>query len=193
VPNPNSPLPVLPDFSRLTDGLQQIVKAINNAAEALGNDYISLSGDNTFTGNNTFTKPVTLPGVTVINGATVVSNGLADYQQGAWTPVDGSGATLAFTSVDAEYTIIGNLVVASFALTYPSTADGSAAIIGGLPTNAANRGAGVVSPSTYDATAPATRPVRTTANASTLTFSGTVTNANLSLHTISGTIIYPFS
>ena len=30
MPPPNSPLPVLPDFSRIIDGLQQVVKAINN-------------------------------------------------------------------------------------------------------------------------------------------------------------------
>lgn len=30
MPPPNSPLPILPDFSRIVDGIQQAVKAINN-------------------------------------------------------------------------------------------------------------------------------------------------------------------
>jgi hypothetical protein len=50
-----------------------------------------------------------------------------------WIPVDASGATLVFTSVSAEYTVVGNLAIASATLTYPTTVDTSAAIIGGLP------------------------------------------------------------
>ena len=50
-----------------------------------------------------------------------------------WTPVDGSGAGLAFTSVSGYYIKIGSLIVAQFSLTYPATADATAAKIGGLP------------------------------------------------------------
>jgi len=58
---------------------------------------------------------------TVVSGAT------------AWTPTDASGAALTFTSVTAYYYKIGKLVFAAARLTYPVTADGSAALIGGLP------------------------------------------------------------
>ena len=55
------------------------------------------------------------------------------YAEGTWTPTDASGAALSFTGVNATYTKIGNLTVARFTVTYPATADGTAASIGGLP------------------------------------------------------------
>ena len=55
------------------------------------------------------------------------------YAEGTWTPTDASGAALSFTGVNATYTKTGNLTVARFTVTYPSTADASAASIGGLP------------------------------------------------------------
>ena len=58
----------------------------------------------------------------------------------AWTPVDASGASLVFTSVSAEYTVVGNIAIASTRLTYPTTADTSAASIGGLPYGVPNVG-----------------------------------------------------
>ena len=58
---------------------------------------------------------------------------LADYEEGTWTPIDGSGASLTFTDVEGTYTKVGRLVTCFFALTYPATASASAARIGGLP------------------------------------------------------------
>jgi hypothetical protein len=55
------------------------------------------------------------------------------YSENTWTPTDGSGAGLALTSVSGTWTKVGRLVTAAFTVTYPATADGSAAIIGGLP------------------------------------------------------------
>jgi hypothetical protein len=57
---------------------------------------------------------------------------------GSWTPADASGAGLTFTSVNASYTRLGNLVFAYFILTYPSTANGSNASISGLPVTSAS-------------------------------------------------------
>jgi hypothetical protein len=51
----------------------------------------------------------------------------------AWTPVDNSGAGLAFTAVQATYLMNGRLITGKFLLTYPSTASGAAASVGGLP------------------------------------------------------------
>lgn len=59
-----------------------------------------------------------------------------EYTQGVaagWTPADESGASLSLTVTDATYVRLGRLVVAMFALTYPTTASGLTAIIGGLP------------------------------------------------------------
>lgn len=51
----------------------------------------------------------------------------------AWTPTDASGAGLGLTINNAYYARIGSLVFAFFNLTYPATASGATAKIGGLP------------------------------------------------------------
>jgi hypothetical protein len=64
------------------------------------------------------------------------SPGLTDTNAlGAWTPSEQSGASLVFTGVSALYTKIGNMVFAYAQLSYPATADRSAAVIGGPPVN----------------------------------------------------------
>lgn len=55
------------------------------------------------------------------------ANTLDCYEEGTWTPVDRSGAGLAFTSVSGTYTRIGRTVIAQCTLTYPATANASAA------------------------------------------------------------------
>jgi hypothetical protein len=52
---------------------------------------------------------------------------------GTWTPADASGAGLIYTVSGNTYTRIGRIVLAAFALTFPSTASGASATIGGLP------------------------------------------------------------
>jgi len=83
-----------------------------------------------------------------VGGATVATSGIAfpatavavadvntldDYEEGTWTPSDVSGAALSFTAVEGVYTKIGNIVHVAFTLTYPATASGVDASIGGLP------------------------------------------------------------
>lgn len=64
-------------------------------------------------------------------------NTLDDYQEGTWTPIDGSGAGLVFTIPSGvntcRYTKIGRLVSFSGNCIYPATANGLGAYIGGLP------------------------------------------------------------
>jgi hypothetical protein len=72
--------------------------------------------------------------------ASTDANTLDDYEEGTWTPVDGSGASLSFTGVLGTYTKVGRLVTALAELTYPTTASGVNAIIGGLPFTAAGAG-----------------------------------------------------
>jgi len=66
------------------------------------------------------------------------ANNLDDYEEGTWTPTDISGASLSFTGAEGTYVKIGRQVIASFILTFPSTANGTAVYIGGLPFTPAN-------------------------------------------------------
>jgi len=52
-------------------------------------------------------------------------NTLDCYEEGTWTPVDRSGASLSFTAVAGTYTRVGRTVIAQCTLTYPSTANAS--------------------------------------------------------------------
>lgn len=58
---------------------------------------------------------------------------LAAASSGAWTPVDASGAGLVLSVSAARWVRVGNLVSLHVNMTYPATANGAAARIGGLP------------------------------------------------------------
>jgi hypothetical protein len=66
-------------------------------------------------------------------GGTGSANQLDDYEEGTWTPTDGSSAGLSFTVLTANYTKIGNTVTIHCYLSYPSTSNTSVASIDGLP------------------------------------------------------------
>ena len=61
------------------------------------------------------------------------ANTLDDYEEGTWTPIDSSGAGLTFTDNSGTYVKIGSLCYITGYLSFPSTASGANAIIGGLP------------------------------------------------------------
>ena len=65
--------------------------------------------------------------------ASAGANTLDDYEEGTWTPNDQSGAGLSLTTSNARYIKIGGMVYCSATITYPSTASGSVARVGGLP------------------------------------------------------------
>jgi hypothetical protein len=65
---------------------------------------------------------------------------LNDYEIGTWTPADGSGAGLSLTVANAKYVKVGNLVMVTAGITYPVTADASAATISGLPFTSSGSG-----------------------------------------------------
>lgn len=65
--------------------------------------------------------------------AGMTSELLNDYEEGTWTPTDASGAGLTFATAAGWYTKVGRLVVATFRVIYPATANASASTIGGLP------------------------------------------------------------
>ncbi len=60
-------------------------------------------------------------------------NALDDYEEGTFTPIDASGAALAFTNAEGHYIKVGQWCHCLIYLTYPATASGAAAKIGGLP------------------------------------------------------------
>ena len=71
--------------------------------------------------------------------------------EGTWTPLDSSGASLSFTSAGGTYTKIGRMYFWQATIVYPVTANGSNSLIGGLPAiidtgaNLSGRSGGVVS------------------------------------------------
>jgi hypothetical protein len=109
--------------------------------------------------NLTAGRAISATQLTLTTGNLIVANGqgidfsatpgtgtselLADYEEGTWTPVDGSGAGLTYSSATGYYTKIGRTVTVVFNVTYPATASASAARIGGLPFTAANTGSGL--------------------------------------------------
>lgn len=78
--------------------------------------------------------------------ASTDANTLDDYEEGSWTPADGSGAGLGLTTSFAKYTKIGNIVTLIGYITYPATASGSAVLISGLPFTVAANSVGTAHP-----------------------------------------------
>jgi len=105
---------------------------------------------------------------------------------GSWTP---ASTTVTLTVTSATWEKIGNVVVAQFDVTWPSTADGSAAQITGLPFTASGVNHGVAIMSTTRATfISALVPAST--NRIDLYANGTLTNANVSTERFIGTATY---
>ena len=69
---------------------------------------------------------------------TATANVLNDYEEGTWTPTDGSGAGLAFTVSNCRYTKVGRAVTVQGTVAYPVTANGSNALWLGFPFTAAD-------------------------------------------------------
>jgi len=84
------------------------------------------------------------PALGINLGGSTSANLLNDYEEGTWTPSDGSGAALSLTVSGAIYTKIGRAVHIQASITYPSTASGLNAIIAGLPFSANASGARLV-------------------------------------------------
>ena len=64
---------------------------------------------------------------------TAAANGLDDYEEGSWTPTDESGASLTFTSVNAWYVKVGDLITMGARFAYPTTTNTNQNKIGGFP------------------------------------------------------------
>jgi hypothetical protein len=114
----------------------------------IGTTFVNLNGDgesgliagNYFAQSNT--TPINSPraGVVVFgneNGSGKCDEywGLYDWKvaNGTWTPIDASGAGLTFTSAQGNYQTVGNMVTYWGTVQYPSTANTTNSLIGGLP------------------------------------------------------------
>ena len=123
--------------------------------------------------------------------ASAGANVLDDYEEGDWTPTDGSGASLSLTTGACQYTKVGQLVHAFFDIVYPSNSDGSESQINSLPFTAQNSNAFPVTVgySNYGAIA----GIMNNSGASFRWYTptgGRPTNANLSVKTLRGCAIY---
>ncbi len=67
------------------------------------------------------------------SAAGMTSELLDDYEEGDWTPSDGSGAGLSLTVNSARYTRVGRVVTVQAKVTYPATASGLGAGINNFP------------------------------------------------------------
>jgi len=183
---------------------------IANAATG-ANPVISATGSDTnigitLTPKGTGNAVLTSGNLVVANGkgidfsatpGTGTSELLADYEEGTWTPTDGSGAGLSFTDTSGNcfYTKVGNVVTACFIVTYPSTASGSNARIGGLPftskATTSNPQGGFFAEQSFSAGA--TISVSSNATSFIILTSGVVaiaTNVGLSTKTLKGVVVY---
>jgi hypothetical protein len=61
------------------------------------------------------------------------ANTLDDYEEGTWTPTDGSGAGLSLTVSNAVYIKIGQMVYVATRIVFPTTASAAVVQINGLP------------------------------------------------------------
>ena len=102
-------------------------------------------------GNTTFAKNISVGNVTpttsgfgitfpATQSASSDANTLDDYEEGTWTPSDGSGAGLSITFNNATYVKIGQMVYAQCSITYPSTANTAGTQVNGLPYTANSTG-----------------------------------------------------
>ena len=102
------------------------------------------------TGTHTLAGPIDISGASAgqiqfpaTQNASAGANVFDDCEKGTWTPVDSSGAGLSLTVTSAQYIKLSQLTHLQMDITYPTTANGSGAVVGGAPfTNQAVQGPG---------------------------------------------------
>ncbi len=153
-------------------------------------------------GSGTWAATPTISGVLTLTAGQIVfpatqnastnANTLDDYKEGPWTPIDASGAGLSLTVTTAYYVKVGQQMHAYFDITYPATANGSQAQLGGLPI-AAQAGAaagGFIYYSTCAKTFAFNIQSATTKGYAYTVSGGSITNVDLSGITLRGVFIY---
>ena len=138
-------------------------------------------------------------GIVLGNGLNATTaNTLDDYEEGTWTATDASGAGLTFTALSGSpmYTKIGRLVICQADIRYPTTSDGTNALIGGLPFTTTEKAGGFTM---YMTGSEGALALRNSANTNNILVTlptnqdSSVTNANLSGDQIQFTFIYQAS
>ena len=116
---------------------------------------------------------------------------------GTWTPTDQSGAGLTFSAVSCRYSKVGNIIHCYGTFTFPATANGASALIGGLPFTVPNATYATVPGSITNNNAVTPGVVaRTIANTSTFLFfnntaGAPAVNSPFSAGAITVNIFYP--
>ena len=139
------------DLENIRAALFRILRA--SARQAGLFTTLTVQGDATFRDDVTITDDLLVGDAATITGLLTLiagqiafpatqnpsanANTLDDYEEGTWTPGDGSGAGLTLVGPVGTYVKVGRFVWASGALTYPATANGAQATISGLPFAAA--------------------------------------------------------
>lgn len=125
------------------------------------------------------------------------ANTFDDFERGSWTPIDASGAALAFAGVSGRYCKFADMVVAWGRVAYPVTVSGATSLIGGLPFTVASSplasvGGGIISLTTV-ATLAEIGPTNTgvTVVQPRTSSGGGITNATMSGSDNYFCIIYP--
>ena len=142
---------VLPVANGGTNASVASITAFNNITGYTASGATGTTSTNlVFSTSPSITTPTLVGNVTVSTGNVIMGTSgkgidfsatpgtgtselFADYEEGTWTPIDSSGASLTFTDVEGTYTKIGRLVTCFFTLTFPATASALPARIGGLP------------------------------------------------------------
>jgi hypothetical protein len=156
-------------LGNITFGTSSAAKVINTSNCGVLNvigPVHNAGGGNTFDGYATYHTELGLAGR--INMSTTT-----------WTPTDASGAGLSLTIADAKYQRVGQMILGEALITYPATADASAAKIGGFPVAGWTGGISVTVLRT-DSACTFANGASGASSVSLLTSAGTVTNANMS-------------
>ena len=93
---------------------------------------INTNGVLVFAGGNTAASGIGIA-FPATQSASSDANTLDDYEEGTWTPTDGSGAGLSISSNGAQYIKIGKMVWLYCYVTYPTNSNATGAAIGNLP------------------------------------------------------------
>jgi hypothetical protein len=168
----------------------KLLKAMSDYWLALESKGALTIGEASITANQGIAFPAT-------QVASSDANTLDDYEESltsGWTPTDGSGAALAFSAANGTYIKVGALVIAWGNVTYPATADASAAKISGLPftvRNVSSIGGGGMIGTATETTLSRVQPIINTANINLLKNDGnSVTNATMSGDGVAFCLIY---
>jgi hypothetical protein len=155
-------------------------------------EVIDRDSDNKSTGLRTFNRLAAMGNL--LSSIAIIGEKAPSIARGSWTPTDGSGAGLTFSSASGHWFRIGEMVVATGIVTYPTTANATAAKIGGFPfafeNIASNRVSGSLTHSTVAGVQKMFPELTTTVAPLLSDVSAGVTNANCSGGTFGFCITY---